>query len=140
MSTPDYYQFPYGIEPILISRHLTSNGGQILQYVARSTRLDGKNKHDREGRMDDLRKLIDLAYDEINRLEEEAEEDESEPELFAAGTVVVDYSDAPYLADPLEDEVWDEFFRGYKFRTPRLDDENAYEEETTYLTGGNHDC
>ena len=52
----------------------------------------------------------------------------------AQGGVVVDYSDAPYVVDPLEDELWDEYFRGSKFR--RLDDENAYEEETAYLTGG----
>ena len=132
MSTPDYYQFPYGIEPILISRHLTSNGGQILNYVARSTRLDGKNKHDIEGRISDLNKLIDLAYDEIDRLGEEAEGDGAAP--ATTGQVVVDYSDSPYVADPLEDELWEEYFCGSKFR--RLDDENAYEEETAYLTGG----
>lgn len=132
MSTPDYYQFPNGIEPIHISRHLTSNGGQILQYVARSTRLDGKNKHDIEGRISDLNKLIDLAYDEIDRLGEEAEGGATEP--TATGQVAVDYSDAPYMADPLEDELWEEYFCSRKFR--RLDDENAYEEEATYLTGG----
>lgn len=54
----------------------------------------------------------------------------------AQGVVVVDYSDAPYVTDPLEDELWEEFFKGQRFRKPRLDDENAYEEETAYLTGG----
>ena len=97
--------------------------------------------------MDDLRKLIDLAYDEITRLEEESEGYldglPSVEETFGATVdtpakpaTVVDYSDAPYVADPLEDELWEEYFCSRKFRKPRLDDENAYEEETAYLTGG----
>lgn len=56
------------------------------------------------------------------------------PWVVVSSGVVVDYSDAPYVADPLEDELWEEYFCSRKFR--RLDDENAYEEETTYLTGG----
>lgn len=43
---PGYYQFPGGHEVRHISAHLTSFGGQAVQYIARSTRLDGKNKGD----------------------------------------------------------------------------------------------
>ncbi|ATW58539.1 hypothetical protein SEA_DARWIN_80 [Corynebacterium phage Darwin] len=61
-----YYKFPGGIEAIAISRHLTSNGGQALQYIARSCRLDGNNKHGDP--KDDIRKAIDMLVDEYVRL------------------------------------------------------------------------
>ena len=61
----DYYRFPGGFEVLDISRHLTSNAGQALQYIARSSRLDGNNKGDTVG---DLCKAIDFLRDEIGRL------------------------------------------------------------------------
>ena len=60
----DYYKFD-NVQVIDISRHLTSNAGQALQYIARSSRLDGNNKGDTVG---DLRKAIDFLHDEIGRL------------------------------------------------------------------------
>lgn len=63
---PAYYIFPHGVEVRDISQHLTSFGGQAVQYIARSTRLDGKNKGDRLG---DLRKALDFVQWEIERLE-----------------------------------------------------------------------
>lgn len=67
MSTPKYYQFPNGAQPLSLSRYLTSNGGQALQYVARSCRLDDEqNKHDDAA--DDLVKAIHFLYDEIKRV------------------------------------------------------------------------
>ena len=61
----DYYRFPGGFEVLDISRHLTSNAGQALQYIARSSRLDGNNKGDTVG---DLCKAIDFLRDEIGQL------------------------------------------------------------------------
>ncbi|MDD2326292.1 MAG: hypothetical protein PHW63_09885 [Alphaproteobacteria bacterium] len=67
MSTPKYYQFPNGAQPLELSRYLTSNGGQALQYVARSCRLDDEsNKHNDAA--DDLVKAIHFLYDEIKRV------------------------------------------------------------------------
>lgn len=63
---PDHYRFPGGIETRQISAHLTSLGGQALQYIARSTRLDGANKGDP---VTDLRKAIRLLEWEIERIE-----------------------------------------------------------------------
>ena len=67
---PDYYMLPNGVEVKAVARYLTSNAGQAVQYIARSSRLDGNNKGDRVG---DLRKAVDMMLDEIERLE--AEED-----------------------------------------------------------------
>lgn len=63
--SPNYYQFPGGHEVRHISAHLTSYGGQAVQYVARSTRLDGNNKGDR---VENLRKAVKLIEWEIERL------------------------------------------------------------------------
>lgn len=63
-----YYQFPGGIEVRQISAHLTSFGGQALQYIARSCRLDGNNKGEQ---VSDLKKVIDFCNWEIERLEEQ---------------------------------------------------------------------
>lgn len=62
---PDYYDFPGGVQVKDISAHLTSFGGQALQYIARSTRLDGMNKGKQ---VTDLRKAIKLIEWEIERL------------------------------------------------------------------------
>ena len=61
-----YYAFPGGLEVISLSRHLTSNGGQAVQYIARSCRLDGNNKHGNP--KDDIRKAVDMLVDEYARL------------------------------------------------------------------------
>ena len=60
----DYYRFGK-VQVLDISRHLTSNAGQALQYIARSSRLDGNNKGDTAG---DLRKAIDFLTDELDRI------------------------------------------------------------------------
>lgn len=62
---PSYYDFPQGIEVRHISAHLTSFGGQALQYVARATRLDGRNKGNP---IEDLTKALDFIQWEIDRL------------------------------------------------------------------------
>ncbi len=67
--SPQHYQFPGGVQVSQISGHLTSFGGQALQYIARSTRLDGQNKGDA---IEDLRKAIKFAEMEIERLESNA--------------------------------------------------------------------
>lgn len=64
---PSYYDFPQGIEVRHISAHLTSFGGQALQYVARATRLDGRNKGNP---IEDLTKALDFIQWEIDRLRE----------------------------------------------------------------------
>lgn len=63
----DYYKFG-DVQVLDISRHLTSNSGQALQYIARSSRLDGNNKGDTVG---DMRKAIDFLRDELKRVEVE---------------------------------------------------------------------
>lgn len=83
MSTPKYYQFPNGAQPLELSRYLTSNGGQALQYIARSCRLDDEsNKHDDAA--DDLVKAVHFLYDEIKRVGNERNL-EKVRNLFMAG-------------------------------------------------------
>ena len=60
----DYYKFGK-VQVLDISRHLTSNAGQAVQYIARSCRLDGNNKGEVES---DLRKAIDFLKDELKRV------------------------------------------------------------------------
>lgn len=73
--SPSHYVLPGGEQVSWISRYLTSNGGQSVQYIARSTRVDGNNKsQDVQGRIEDLRKAVWFIEDEIFRLEEEAEQ------------------------------------------------------------------
>lgn len=70
--SPNHYQFPGGTEVVDISQHLSSLGGQIVQYVARSTRLDGHNKGKTvDARLQDLEKASTMIFWEINRLEQE---------------------------------------------------------------------
>lgn len=64
---PAHYAFPGGIRVHQISGHLTSFGGQALQYIARSTRLDGQNKGDTA---ENLRKAIRFLELEIARVEQ----------------------------------------------------------------------
>jgi hypothetical protein len=63
---PSHYDFPGGVQVKDISAHLTSFGGQALQYIARSTRLDGMNTGEQ---VTDLQKAIRLIEWEIERLE-----------------------------------------------------------------------
>lgn len=62
---PGHYKFG-DVEVRQISGHLTSFGGQALQYIARATRLDGKNKGDA---IEDLKKSLRFIQWEIERLE-----------------------------------------------------------------------
>ncbi|WMI33940.1 hypothetical protein SEA_ERENYEAGER_69 [Microbacterium phage Erenyeager] len=62
---PSYYEFPGGHEVRHISAHLTGFGSQALQYVARSTRLDGKNKGDT---VENLQKAVRFLEWEIERI------------------------------------------------------------------------
>lgn len=64
---PSYYQgFSNGAQVIDITEHLTSNGGQAVQYVARSTRLDGNNKGDI---VENLKKAVWFIEREVELLE-----------------------------------------------------------------------
>lgn len=65
-TSPNVYKFPKA-EVRDISAHLTSYGGQVVQYVARSTRLDGIFKDDR---VQDLEKAKLMIQWEIERLQE----------------------------------------------------------------------
>lgn len=66
MVPPDYYRFPSGVQVIDISEWLTGNGAQVVQYVARATRVDGVVKGNP---VEDLRKAAVLLGREIERLE-----------------------------------------------------------------------
>ena len=71
---PSYYQgFSNAAQVIDISEHLTSNGGQALQYVARSCRLDGNNKG---GVVENLEKAKWFIDREIKRVKGEASDRE----------------------------------------------------------------
>lgn len=62
---PNYYLLPNGVEVGDVTDHLTSNGGQAVQYIARSCRLDGQHKGER---IKDLNKAKDMIDREIKRL------------------------------------------------------------------------
>lgn len=64
--SPNVYQFPNGVEVKDISAHLTSFGGQAVQYIARATRLDGVVKG---LPVQDLYKAIELLKWEAERME-----------------------------------------------------------------------
>lgn len=66
---PDHYLFPGGVRVHQISGYLTSFAGQALQYIARSSRLDGANKGDTVEDLKKARRFLDL---EIERLENNA--------------------------------------------------------------------
>lgn len=64
---PGHYSgFSNDAEVIDISENLTSNSAQALQYIARSSRIDGNNKGDT---LEDLRKAQWFLAREITRLE-----------------------------------------------------------------------
>ena len=64
-TSPDHYKFGSGAEVLDISQWLTSNAAQALQYIARSSRIDGKNKGDT---VEDLRKAKVFIEFELKRL------------------------------------------------------------------------
>lgn len=64
--SPNVYQFPNGVEVKDISAHLSSFGGQAVQYIARATRLDGVVKG---LPIQDLYKAIELLKWEAERME-----------------------------------------------------------------------
>lgn len=67
VNQPAHYKgFSNGAEVIDITENLTSNGGQAVQYIARSTRLDGNNKADP---LEDLRKAEWFIRREIARIQ-----------------------------------------------------------------------
>lgn len=63
--SPNVYKFP-NAEVRDISAHLTSFGGQAVQYVARATRLDGLVKGKPE---QDIEKAIQVLQWELERLQ-----------------------------------------------------------------------
>jgi len=71
---PSHYQmFSNGAEVIDISEHLTSNGGQALQYIVRATRQENDLRKG-DGWLEwveDLEKAVWFTQREINRLKGE---------------------------------------------------------------------
>lgn len=63
--SPDHYRFPNGAAVKDISGWLTANSAQALQYIARSSRIDGVNKGDT---VEDLKKAIKFLEFELERL------------------------------------------------------------------------
>lgn len=62
---PNHYQFPNGAEVRFISEWLTANAAQALQYIARSSRIDGVNKGDVK---EDIQKAIRFLEFELERI------------------------------------------------------------------------
>lgn len=72
-TSPRYYQFG-DVQLIAVSGKLTGCGAQAVQYVARSTRMDGKNKGVTvDARIEDLEKAKIFIDFEIDRLRAEAD-------------------------------------------------------------------
>ena len=67
---PAYYLMPDGKTQVKdVAQHLTGNSSQAVQYVARSSRLDGNNKSKhRAGRLQDLKKAADMIVAEVQRV------------------------------------------------------------------------
>lgn len=63
---PQHYKFSNGVEVVDISENLTSNGGQAVQYIARATRIDGRNK---QNPIEDLQKALWFIQREIERID-----------------------------------------------------------------------
>lgn len=90
--TPAYYQFPT-CQVADISLHLTPATAQAVQCLARSSRLDGRNKADTvDGRIEDLRKAKTFIEMEINRLQpgQDPEPAEDDPDAFLAFDAALD--------------------------------------------------
>lgn len=96
--SPKHYEFN-GVQLLSISRQLTSNGGQAVQYIARSTRTDGNNKHsDSAGHLEDLLKAQVFLNDEIDRLRE-AQSQETQDE---GARVFHSYDEIPDDVDAIQ--------------------------------------
>lgn len=66
VTSPAYYKFPEA-EVVQISGHLYPNAAQALQYIARTSRIDGVNKHDGVEGDEDLEKAIKFLEFELER-------------------------------------------------------------------------
>lgn len=64
---PNYYVMPDGAEVVHITKWLNSSGGQAVQYIVRSTRIDGVVK---ENPIEDIDKAIFWLNVERERLAE----------------------------------------------------------------------
>ncbi|MFT4260355.1 hypothetical protein [Microbacterium sp.] len=69
VNSPSYYVMPNGAETVSITQWLTSAGAQAVQYIVRSTRIDGVVK---ENQIEDLEKAAFWLAVEIKRLREAA--------------------------------------------------------------------
>lgn len=63
---PNHYKFPGGAEVRHISEWLTANAAQALQYIARSSRIDGQNKGDAREDLLKARKFIDFELERLD--------------------------------------------------------------------------
>jgi hypothetical protein len=103
---PKYYQFSNGVQLIDITENLNGNGAQAVQYVTRSTRLDGNNKGDV---LEDLNKAKWFIDREIQRIT-------PKPEMIPFdiqrwwdenfGALDLRVLDSPLLAAPREPRVF----------------------------------
>lgn len=72
-TSPKYYQFG-DVQLIAVSGKLTGCGAQAVQYVARSTRMDGSNKGKTvAAQVEDLEKAKVFIDFEIDRLKAEGQ-------------------------------------------------------------------
>lgn len=116
---PDYYT-QNGLEAFDVIKAFFMDKAFLshaFKYMARA----GRKGDERE----DIRKAITYLEAHLETLEPKP-----------AIRNVVDYMVLTETIDDPESEAWEEFFKSQRFRKPRLDAENAYEEETAYLTGG----
>ena len=92
---PDHYKFSNGVEAIDITENLTSNGGQAVGYIVRSTRIDGRIKGDP---IEDLEKANWFITREIERLKKNKNLGEMviEANTITAGTMPRANYVAPY--------------------------------------------
>ena len=91
---PDHYKFSNGVEAIDITENLTSNGGQAVGYIVRSTRIDGRIKGDP---IEDLEKANWFITREIERLKKKSMDVRTiEANTITAGTMPRANYVAPY--------------------------------------------
>lgn len=62
---PSHYTFPGGAEVRYISEWLTANVAQALQYLARSSRIDGNNKGDTREDLLKAQRFIDFELERL---------------------------------------------------------------------------
>lgn len=100
VKAPAYYLFPNGVQLRAITSHLTGNGAQGVQYIARATRLDGNNKGAGiEDQIQDLEKAVEFVVEEIRRLRDlQVERGEAMAAVAAAYEEMAE--------DPYEDYGW----------------------------------